>query len=63
MQLRPDGVPRRHDISLHTPAESAIRAAIIAIEAAGCHKLLTEAMNLLHEASDKVADFVELQPE
>lgn len=55
-----DGLPRRCRIDLETPAEAAIRAAIEAVEAVGAHTLLTEAVVLLAEAQEKVADFVEL---
>lgn len=57
-----DGFPRRSRLDLHTPAEAAIRAAIVAVEAAGAHPLLTDAVNLLIKAGDTVADFVELDP-
>ena len=60
MQTRPDGIPRRCDVKLMTPAELAIRQAMLAVEGAGCHQLLTEAVTLLEKAKDKVADFVEL---
>lgn len=62
MQLSENGFPRRNRIDLHTPAETAIREAIIAVEEAGCHPLLTDAVVLLGQAKDKVADFVELAP-
>jgi len=54
-----DGIPRRIRIDLQTPAEAAIRAAIQAVEEAGCHRLLTDALCLLQGAREKVADFVE----
>jgi len=54
-----DGFPRRSRLNWNTRAELAIRDAIHAVEAAGCHELLTEAVTLLGEAKDKVADFVE----
>lgn len=54
-----DGFPRRSRIDLHTPAEAAIRKAVDAVEEAGAHTLLTDAVNLLIEAGNKVADFVE----
>lgn len=57
-----DNIPRRIRLDLNTPAELAIRAAIIAVEEAGCHPLLTDAVNLLSEAREKVADFVDLEP-
>jgi hypothetical protein len=55
-----DGFPRRSRIDCHTPAEAAIRAAIQAVEEVGAHELLTDAVDLLAKAQDKVADFVEL---
>lgn len=59
-----NGIPRRSRLDLHAPAEKAIRAAVDAVEAAGAHPLLTDAVNLLIAAGDKVADFVELpQPD
>lgn len=55
-----DGFPRRNRLDLCTPAELAIRAAVEAVEAAGAHPLLTDAVILLQQAREKVADFVEL---
>lgn len=55
-----DGFPRRNRVDLYTPAENAIRAAIQAVEEAGCHELLTEAVILLGKAQGLVADFVEM---
>jgi hypothetical protein len=52
-------VPRRSQLNLNTPAELAIRDAMIAVEEAGAHPLLTDAVNLLQQARDKVADFVD----
>ncbi len=60
MKTRPDGIPRRIDLNLQTPAERAIGDAVRAVEGAGAHPLLTEASMLLQAAKDKVADFVEL---
>jgi hypothetical protein len=56
-----ENIPRRIRIDLYTPAEAAIRNAVIAVEGAGAHTLLTEAINLLHQAQEKVADFVDGQ--
>ena len=58
-----DGIPRRSRIDLYTPAEKAINDALEVVESTGAHPLLTDAVVLLGEAQDKVADFVELQPE
>lgn len=52
-------LPRRIRIDLFTPAETAIRAAMMAVEEAGCDVLLTEAVNLLAQAQRKVADYVD----
>lgn len=57
-----DGFPRRNRVDLYTPAEKAISDAIDAVERAGCGELLTNAVNLLLQAKEKVADFVENQP-
>ncbi len=54
-----DDIPRRIRIDLMTPAELAIREAVHAVECAGAHPLLTEAVNLLGQAQNKVADFVD----
>lgn len=54
-----DGIPRRNCIYLMTPAELAIRNAVDVVEEAGADPLLTEAVILLHQARDKVADYVE----
>lgn len=52
-------VPRRSRLDLFTPAERAIYDAALAVEAAGCDPLLTDAVNKLHEARSLVADFVD----
>lgn len=57
--LRPDGFPTRADMSLMSPAELAILAAMHAVEAAGGSIALTDAINLLAKARDRVADHVE----
>jgi hypothetical protein len=60
MQISDNGFPRRNRIDLYTPAELAIREAMLAVEAMDAHPLLTDAVVLLGQAKDKVADFVEL---
>lgn len=57
---RHDGFPRRQDLTLMTPAERAIYDAVQAVEAAGAHPWLTDAVALLQTARDRVADYVEL---
>jgi hypothetical protein len=52
-------VPRRIDMSRWTPAERAIQHAVDAIEAMGADVRLTDAVILLSQARDKVADFVD----
>lgn len=58
-----DGFPRRCRIDLQTPAELAIRQAMLAVEVAGAHPLMTDAVMLLDQARNKVADYVELRPD
>ena len=55
-----NGIARRCRTDLYTPAEKAISDAVAAVEAAGAHPLLTDAVVLLTDAQNKVADFVEL---
>jgi hypothetical protein len=52
--------PRRSNVLHFTPAEKAIREATQAVEEAGAHPLLTEAVMLLSDAQSKVADHAEL---
>lgn len=59
MKLNKHGLPRRNDINLHSQAEKAIRQAIFEVEAAGADPRLTDAVVLLGQAKEKVADFVE----
>ena len=59
MRLSDNGLPRRCRMDLWVPAERAIQAATDEVERAGCHPLLTDAVNLLAQARAKVADFVE----
>src|SRR5690349_2059222 len=53
---------RRIDIQRLTPAETAIRNAMIAVEEVGADPLLTDAVILLQQARDKVADYVDQVP-
>lgn len=57
-----NGFPRRSRVDLWCPAEKAIQAAVDAVEEAGADLLLTDAVNLLIQARDKVADWYETQP-
>lgn len=56
-----DGIPRRSRIDLLTPAERAIYDAVQAVESLPADVRLTDAVNLLQEAREKVADFVEAE--
>lgn len=60
MKTDEDGIPRRNRLDLNTSAEIAIREAVAAVEDAGAHPLLTEAVVLLAQAREKVADFVDM---
>lgn len=52
-------IPRRSRMDLWHDAERAIHDAVQAVERAGAHPLLTDAVVLLGLAKEKVADFVE----
>lgn len=55
-------IPRRARIDLMTPAELAIREAIIAVESLPADPRLTNAVTLLDKAQRHVADFVDGAP-
>ena len=59
MLNRNDGVPRRVDVTLATPAETAIREAMRLVERMGANPTLTDAVAHLNYALDHVADFVD----
>jgi hypothetical protein len=52
-------IPRRNRLDLWVPAELAISDAMRAVEAAGAHPRLTDAVVLLGQAQNAVADFVD----
>lgn len=54
-----DNIPRRVRLDLNTEAELAIRHAIDKVEELGADPLLTDAVVLLDEALDKVADYID----
>lgn len=54
--------PRRIRVDRMTPAELAIREAMLAVEAAGADERLTAAVMLLGRAREHVADFVDCVP-
>lgn len=53
------GIPRRNRLYLNEPAEIAIRAAVDEVEKLGADTRLTEAINLLQQAREKVADHID----
>lgn len=55
----PYEIPRRIRIDLMTPAELAITEAIRVVELMGADVRLTEAVILLGQARDRVADYVD----
>ena len=57
--LREDGGLTRHDLSLISPAELAIIAAMEAVEVSGASVALTDAVKLLDQARNRVADHFE----
>lgn len=52
-------LPRRNRVDQMFPAELAIREAVLAVERLGADVKLTEAVILLQQAKDKVADYVD----
>jgi hypothetical protein len=56
---RPDGFPTRNALEWHTAAETAITKAMDAVESAGASVALTDAVILLSQARDRVADHIE----
>lgn len=61
-KMTENGMLRRNCQYLYSPAERAIWDAKAAVERVGAHPLLTETINLLRAAQERVADFVELCP-
>lgn len=54
-----DEIPRRCRVDKMDPAELSIMKAIDIIEAMGADERLTDAVQLLSEAKDKVSDFID----
>lgn len=54
-----DEPPRRCRLDMMVPAELAITKAMEAVELAGCDPWLTDAVVLLQQARNKVADYVD----
>lgn len=51
--------PRRSSLPHRSPAENSISVAVNEVEHMGCDVLLTEAVVLLGQARDKVADYID----
>jgi hypothetical protein len=54
-------IPRRCRVDLYVSAETAIANAMAEVEKMPCDPLLTDAVVLLSQAKEKVADFVDRQ--
>jgi hypothetical protein len=54
-----DEIPRRCQVELMVPAEVAIMAAMYAVEDMGADVRLTNAVALLQQAKEQVADFID----
>lgn len=54
-------IPRRNRIDQNSVAELAVRDVIQKVEAFGCDPLLTDAVVLLDQAREKIADYVDAQ--
>jgi hypothetical protein len=61
-ETRENTIPRRQQMLSWTPAEVAIADAVEAVERAGAHPLLTDAVILLQQAREKVADYIDATP-
>lgn len=59
-KLGPGDPPRRIRVDLYTRPETAIREAVTAVEYSGAHPLLTDAVALLSQAQEKVAEYIDL---
>ncbi len=59
MGIDPNSIPRRARLDRMTPAERAIYDAMEAVEKVGADVRLTDAVNLLCEAREAVADYVD----
>lgn len=60
---RDDGVSTRHDRNYWTKPEISISLAMATVEQAGASPALTDAINLLATARERIADHVEALPE
>ena len=62
MNIQEQAVPRRIRLDLYCPAERSIYDATHNVEGMGADPRLTDAVNLLHQAKELVADFVDNVP-
>ena len=56
---REAGIPRRACADLREPIEDEIQPIVDAVEMLGAHPLLTDAVILLGQARDKLADWID----
>lgn len=54
-----NAIPRRNILGLNTAAELNIRKAMLAVENLGADPVLTDVVNLLGQAKNKLADWVD----
>jgi hypothetical protein len=52
-------IPRRNRLDLNSPAEKLIYEAMVEVEELGADKRLTDAVTLLSQAKNLIADFIE----
>lgn len=57
------GMPRKVDVRLRTTTEATIAKAVAEVEQLGADPALTDAVNLLGQAADKVAAYVDAELE
>lgn len=58
-----NGISRRCNLQRMTPAELAIRDAMLAVEEAGAHPWLTDVVNRLGEAREQLGDYIDATEE
>lgn len=54
-----NNIPRRSRLDLNTPAELAIREAMLEVEKVGADPRLTEVTTLLNKAKELLSDYVD----
>lgn len=54
-----NGIPRRNRIDLMSNSELAIYKAMVQVEKEGAHLILTDVINLLAQAKEKLSNFID----